>query len=471
MRLVSIFTSPVVRKNASIAVCLLVGAAVAVSSLWWIPWLRKETLPAHPSTATAAEEGEKTPGGKEADAPDDHAGHSAATTLDLSAQALKNVGYKPLKITIGPYTRRLAIPAIVTERPGQSTTNVPAMMSGVVTKVHVIEGQAVKQGEPLFELRLTHEELVTAQRDFLQQAAELGVLNKEVKRLEAISAGIIAGKRILELKYEQEKIRAAMLAHRQGLKLHGLSDAQIDGILSSNQLVQTLTVFAPPPLEACNETPSTGAFQQVQNLAVSPGQQVSAGDRLCTLADHCLLFLEGKAFEADIEALTKAASQKWPIAAAPVAGSEQPLATDLQIYRLANQVDVDTRAFHVYLLLPNKIVRDESQMGRRFVGWKFKPGQRMEVQIPVARLENKIVVPSAAVVDEGAESYVFQQNGSHFDRISVHVEQRDKQQVVLASDGSLFPGDIIAGFGAYQMQLALKNKSGGAIDPHAGHSH
>ena len=35
----------------------------------------------------------------------------------------------------------------------------------------------------------------------------------------------------------------------------------------------------------------------------------------------------------------------------------------------------------------------------------------------------------------------------------------------------IFPGDVVAGSGAYQIHLALKNKAGGGIDPHAGHNH
>jgi membrane fusion protein, heavy metal efflux system len=74
-------------------------------------------------------------------------------------------------------------------------------------------------------------------------------------------------------------------------------------------------------------------------------------------------------------------------------------------------------------------------------------------------------------VEDGAEMYVFRQNGDHFDRTPVHVVYRDHRGLVVANDGSLFPGDVIAAQGAYQMHLALKNKSGGGIDPHAGHSH
>ena len=81
------------------------------------------------------------------------------------------------------------------------------------------------------------------------------------------------------------------------------------------------------------------------------------------------------------------------------------------------------------------------------------------------------MLPVDAVVQEGAETFVFRQNGDHFDRIAVHVEDRDPQQVVIANDGAVYPGDVLAAQGAYQMHLALKNQAGGGIDPHAGHNH
>ena len=45
------------------------------------------------------------------------------------------------------------------------------------------------------------------------------------------------------------------------------------------------------------------------------------------------------------------------------------------------------------------------------------------------------------------------------------------EPVVIENDGSLFPGDVVAKRGAHQLQMALKNKSGGGVDPHAGHNH
>jgi hypothetical protein len=75
------------------------------------------------------------------------------------------------------------------------------------------------------------------------------------------------------------------------------------------------------------------------------------------------------------------------------------------------------------------------------------------------------------VAQDGIENYVFVPNGDHFDRRTVHVEYRDDLSVVIENDGALFPGDDVALNGAQQLQLALKNKSGGGVDPHAGHNH
>ena len=53
----------------------------------------------------------------------------------------------------------------------------------------------------------------------------------------------------------------------------------------------------------------------------------------------------------------------------------------------------------------------------------------------------------------------------------MRVIYRNSTHAVLANDGSVFPGDVVARVGAHQMQMALKNKAGGGVDPHAGHNH
>lgn len=95
----------------------------------------------------------------------------------------------------------------------------------------------------------------------------------------------------------------------------------------------------------------------------------------------------------------------------------------------------------------------------------------MRLCVPVETWTDQIVLPVEAIADDGVETYVFVQNGDHFDRQAVHVRYRDQQYAVIANDGSLFPGDTVALNSAHQLQMALKNKAGGGVDPHAGHSH
>jgi len=105
------------------------------------------------------------------------------------------------------------------------------------------------------------------------------------------------------------------------------------------------------------------------------------------------------------------------------------------------------------------------------VTWRYKPGQRMQLLVPVEEWRDRIVLPPEAVAQDGLEHYVFMTHGDHVHRQPVHVEYRDPTAVVIADDGALSPGDQIAMTAAQQLQLALKNRSGGAIDPHAGHNH
>ncbi|MDX1962024.1 MAG: efflux RND transporter periplasmic adaptor subunit [Pirellulales bacterium] len=402
----------------------------------------------------------------------DHSGHDAGNSLEISANGLKNIGFRPHTIKLEDFERKLTLPALIVERPGHSQVQIPAPLTGVVTKVHIIEGSAVEPGSPLFDVRLTHEEVVVAQREFLRSAENLDVINREIKRLESAGDGALAGKRLLEQQYDKQKLEASMKAERQALLLHGINEAQIEDVLKTRQLLQSITIYAPAHQHTSEDCPEDHLFH-IQKLSVKQGQHLTAGQELCVLADHCELYVEGKAFETDAEAMRRAIGVGSNITASlKSSGKENSLIPNLKLLYMANHVDPETRSFQFYLSLPNAIESTrKTKSGQQFIQWKYRPGQRLELLIPVEKWTDRIVLPVEAVVEEGAENYVFQQNGDHFDRIAVHVEYRDIANVVIENDGTLFPGDLVAAKGAYQMQLALKNKAGGGIDPHAGHNH
>lgn len=459
----------------SIFVALIgVGAVVgAVSRHQWLPQANELWARATSSTGEA----------EVTDAPDDHAGHDhgdegheghdEANSLELSPQARKNIGLTTAAIQLQPYVRSVSVPALVVGRPGRSVVEVTALLGGRVTRVYPIQGDAVDPGQPLFDLRLTHEELVQAQSEFLRFAEQLDVELREIRRLEAIvESGAIPGKRLIERQYEKQKIEAVLSAQRQSLLLHGLTEQQIDGILHQRVLVQGVTVFAPEYPETGRDAAPTYPFT-VRTLHVKPGQYVDAGAPLCSLMDYAELYIEGRAFEQDADELLLAAREGWEIVAMREDSSGQTEAIrGLQIVYVDNEVDPESRALHFYVGLSNKIVHESTSAdGHRFLTWQYRPGQRMQLQVPVEQWPDRIVLPVDAVAKEGVEFYVFQQNGDHFDRVPVQVEYRDQFWTVIANDGSIFPGDTVAMGGAHQMQMALKNKSGGAVDPHAGHNH
>jgi multidrug efflux pump subunit AcrA (membrane-fusion protein) len=275
------------------------------------------------------------------------------------------------------------------------------------------------------------------------------------------------------LNYEKQKAEALLRAQAQTLVLHGLTDEQVAEILKTRKLLPKLSVHAPASFSAEADQQSAPMWQ-VQELRVEQGQHVNAGDVLFVLADHRELFIEGRGFEQDVRAVSKAVAEDWKVSAIVENRSNQPedLLSGLNILYMANKVDPESRAFHFYVTLPNRVLREkQSPTGGKFLDWEFKPGQRVQVRVPVEEWKDRIVLPIEAVAQEGTESFVFQANGDHFDRRPVHVEYRDQVWAVIANDGSIFPGDVVAKSGAFQLQTAMKNKAGGAIDPHAGHNH
>ncbi len=427
-----------------------------------------------------------------------HAGHSEETSLELSAQALRNIGLsedtiQPVKLET--FRRSITVPALVVERPGRTRVQVATPMTGVITHVHAVQGEAVEPGTLLFQIRLTHEDLVQAQTEFLTTLGELDVEQREIARLQDVTrSGAIAGKLLLDREYARDKLEALLRAQRESLRLHGLSENQVDQIVQERRLLRELQIFAPSidshgeeelkltrrfisqansPQPVPQEQPQAHTGPLIlQDLKVHKGQSVNAGETLCILTDYDELFIEGRAFEQDVEEIRQASEQDWTVDAIfQKPGEGTRVVEDLPIAYVANQVDVHSRTLNFYVRLPNVVTKDRRNTGNRYIEWKYLPGQRLQLRVPVEQWPDQIVVPVDAIAREGAESYVFQQNGDHFDRVPVHVKYRDQFSAVIANDGSLFPGDVVALRGAHQMQMALKNKAGGGVDPHAGHNH
>lgn len=420
-------------------------------------------------------------------------GHDEANSLELSAQAKGNIGLTSefvQPIALQTFRRSITVPAIITERPGRTLVEVSTPMAGVVTHVHAVQGEAVAAGTLLFQIRITAEALVSTQTDLLKTVGDIEVEDREIARLTKVTeGGAIPQKVLLERQYAKDKLESLLGAQKEALRLLGLSEHQIEDISVDKKLLRELQIVAPSPddhsheeMKLSNDLVHPADFQQsspgatpliLQTVNVHKGQTVAAGETLAVVADYSELYIEGQAFEQDLNSLNHAAQQGWTVTAVfDGGGNEVQTVSNLELVYSANAIRPDSRTLPFFVRLPNEIVKtSKAPDGQSFVEWKHRLGQRLQLLVPVEEWTDQIVLPVDAVAREGADFFVFQQNGDHFDRVPVKVNYRDAREVVVANDGSIFPGDVIALRGAHQMQMALKNKSGGGVDPHAGHNH
>ncbi|QDV85325.1 efflux RND transporter periplasmic adaptor subunit [Planctomycetes bacterium TBK1r] len=435
----------------------------------------------------------------------DHDGHDELNSIELSAQARANLRLSTQTVSVGRFNEYIEVPASVSDWPGRTHVAITSPLTGVINAINISRGELVQSGRPLFTLRLTHQDLVDTQERFLTSLGQLDVEQREIQRLASISGtGAIAGKTKLAREYERDKLTAALMAAKQSMLLHGLTDDQIDRIEKTRELIREVTVYAPTlhadrslhhdSLHAPSSEGLTSAsvgdmrFASMQpppihpehidaeflvtNLEVSRGESVQAGQHLGRLSDYSQILIEGEAYQRDGEALQKAANSGAMLQAVFETQQGPPHIIDnLKIVYIGNEVNRESRSLPFFVSLTNEVERTEEIEGQRFVSWRYKPGQRLQLRVPFAGFDNAIVVSKDAVAEEGPERFVFVENNDHFDRVAVQVLAADSINVAIKNDGQVWPGQSIAVSGAHQLQMALKNKSGGAIDPHAGHNH
>lgn len=370
------------------------------------------------------------------------------------------------------------MPGEIVDRPGYSDRGVTSPAVGVVTEVHAFPGDTVKPGDRLFTLRLFSEYLQNTQSELFKATREIQLITEQHARLEGlVKSGGVPESRLIELDNQLRRQKALIQSYQQDLLTRGLNPEQIRSV-ADGTFVSTIEVVAPAVMDhkknsseiqpvVFHATGSNvdGLAYEVQELNVELGQQVQAGQLLSTLANHHALFIEGHAFKREASFLAKAAENNWPIRCS-FAEDDQvdwpAFDQTLEIRHLANAVNSETRTFNFFIPLLNQS-RAYDKDNQTFIVWRFRPGQRVRLQVPVEELKSVLVLPSAAIVREGPEAYVFQQNGDLFNRLPVHVLHEDRLQTVLANDGSVKAGLYLAQSAAASLNRVLKAQAASGI--------
>lgn len=406
--------------------------------------------------------------------------------LELSPEARRNLGLvvKPLKLQT--YWRTIQLPGTIVDRPGWSDRGITSPAVAVVSAIHAYPGDTVRPGDKLFSLRVFSEYLQNTQSELFKATRETELIGEQYKRIKAAAdSGAVPAARAIELENQLRRQNAAIQAFRQDLLTRGFGPSQIDGV-TEGKFVSTIELVAPPPVntgspaaastslltdpEQAKSSPlidqaTNGPAYEIEELKVDLGQQVQAGQLLSYLANHHTLYIEGHAFKNEAPALARAAQLNWPVRiefAEDDARGWPALDQTFQIRHLANTIDPASRTFSFFIPLDNQS-RGYEKDGKTFVVWRFRPGQRVRLHVPVEEFQDVYVLPAAGVVRDGPEAYVFRQNGDLFNRKSVHVLHEDRLDIVLGRDSQILPGFYVAQNGAASLNRVLKAQAASGV--------
>ncbi len=401
--------------------------------------------------------------------------------LELGQQARKNLGLVVKSVRPTDYWRSITIPGVVADRPGVSDRGVTSPAVGVVSEIHAYPGDTVRPGERLVTLRLFSEYLQATQTQLFKASQEAKLVQEQIDRLNAIAnSGAVSGSRLIEQRNELQRQLTLFQASKQELLNRGLNPEQI-ALVTEGSFISTIDVSAPParPHETVLDglvKPDVQTFEQksanniayeLHALGVELGQTVQAGDLLANLANHQSLYVVGHAFKREAGLLEKATQNKAPLRIEFAEDSSELWPTheqQFQIRHLANTIDAATRTFDFFVPLLNQS-RSYQQDGKTFLVWRFRPGQRTRIEVPVEKYTNVFVLPTEAVVREGPNAYVYQQNGDLFNQLSVHIVYEDRDHVILANDRSITSGTFLAQNAAASLRRVLKAQSASGEQP------
>src|SRR6266851_1311388 len=214
-----------------------------------------------------------------APAPADPAGD---VEVVLSPEALARAGIKTAAVTAIGGGTSVSVPGTVMPNAYREVKVTP-IAGGIVTKVHVELGAAVRQGAPL--LTLFSAELADSQTKYMSMSAML-----EADRRKLVEIGAASRQDFEEITAVHEAHATEVEAARQRLQLLGLSAEQVPALTSPSKVVSTIVV--PAPISGV-----------ITSRAANLGQVVAMGQELLSVTDLSQVWVVGDLYEQNFKSV------------------------------------------------------------------------------------------------------------------------------------------------------------------------
>ncbi len=241
----------------------------------------------------------------------------------------------------------------------------------------------------------------------------------------------------LEAEYRQKQAEVESL--KRQLQILGFSAASVPALLQRGIPDPLLTLIAP----------ISGAISARQ---ATPGAMVEAAEKLIELIDTSVVWVEGDVTEPLLTAVHPGQKARVRVAAYPEAVFTGTVRT------MGRTVDPDKRTIHLWIEVPNPEGR-------------LLPEMFADVTLVTQAAAEALVVPLPAILTEGAEQFVFVENGDVYVKQNVVLGLKDDRYVEIRE--GLFPGDRIVVRGGFELNAArtAPTQQGQGGHDHSTHSH
>lgn len=298
------------------------------------------------------------------------------------------------------------------------TTPVITQVGGPVTRILVVPGQHVRQGEPMLEVSSPdYSQLLDA---YLKAADSSRLAEKNYARAQDLYQHHAIAQRDLEqAESDRNQARADLNAAEQGMKILGIRNP---GQLADAPASAQIPVLAP-------------ISGEVVERLVSPGQVVQAGQtQAFTISDLSTVWVLANVYQADLAYVRS--------------GDDVSVQTDAypgtfhgRISYISPALDPNTRTLQARIVVDNP-------------GEKLKRDMYCTVTVTAGKVANAIAVPNASLLrDENNQPYVYVAvGGNQFGRRDVETgSSEDGLTQVLKG---ISPGDKVVGDGSLFLQFA-----------------
>jgi len=207
----------------------------------------------------------------------------------LSPESLARAGIKTAAVTAIDGGTSVSVPGTVMPNAYREVKVTP-IAGGIVTKVHVELGAAVRQGAPL--LTLFSAELADSQTKYMSMSAMLEADRQKLERTrKLVEIGAASRQDFEEITAVHEAHATEVEAARQRLQLLGLSPEQVRALTSPSKVVSTIVV--PAPISGV-----------ITSRAANLGQVVAMGQELLSVTDLSQVWVVGDLYEQNFKSVT-----------------------------------------------------------------------------------------------------------------------------------------------------------------------